>query len=202
MTTLYQQFGNPTGALGALAGTIMAHRPSNRQRNAWTVRQLDLRPDDHVLEIGYGPGLAVRDAAALVPHGRVVGVERSPVMLRQARRRNRRAIAAGLVDLRVGDPADLADETFQKAYAINVFMFWPQPVDTLRRIAALLTPGGRIALTMQPRGTVTADSTDRAATAMSDALAAAGYTGIEVRTLPLEPVPAACVLGVLNRPTR
>jgi hypothetical protein len=53
---VFSQFGNPRGALGAVAGAVMAHRESNRRRNAWTVAQLAPAPTDHVLEIGYvGP---------------------------------------------------------------------------------------------------------------------------------------------------
>ena len=37
MTHIYRQFERPHGALGALAGFVMSHRPSNRERNRWTV---------------------------------------------------------------------------------------------------------------------------------------------------------------------
>lgn len=37
MMTLYRQFERPHGAMGALAGFVMSHRPSNRERNRWTV---------------------------------------------------------------------------------------------------------------------------------------------------------------------
>jgi DNA-binding CsgD family transcriptional regulator len=46
------QFGRPTGLWGSAAGLLMAHRPSNRRRNAWAVSLLDVRRDDRVLEIG------------------------------------------------------------------------------------------------------------------------------------------------------
>jgi len=54
---ILSQFGRPSGALGALAGAVMAHRGSNQRRNAWTVQLLDIQPDDRVLEIGYGQAL-------------------------------------------------------------------------------------------------------------------------------------------------
>ena len=50
---IISQFSNPHGLLGRLAGTIMAHRPSNQERNRWTVDLLEIQPDDHVLEIGF-----------------------------------------------------------------------------------------------------------------------------------------------------
>ena len=40
------QFGRPTGLWGSAAGLLMAHRTSNRRRNAWAVSLLDVRRDD------------------------------------------------------------------------------------------------------------------------------------------------------------
>jgi hypothetical protein len=49
------QFIRPRGFGGWLAGWEMALRPSNRTRNAWAVRLLEVGPTDRVLEIGFGP---------------------------------------------------------------------------------------------------------------------------------------------------
>jgi SAM-dependent methyltransferase len=200
---LYQQFGNPTGPLGALAGLVMANRDSNRRRNAWTVRQLDIQPDDRVLEVGFGPGLAIRDAAAMARDGRVVGIDRSATMQRQAHRRNRDAVADGRVELRLGEPGDLLGDygrTFQKALAVNVFPFWTDSIAVLRQIGQLLSPGARIALTVQPRGSAATNDQARVVAArMVDALHAAGFAEVETRTLPLQPVNAVCALGTLPR---
>ena len=196
---ILSQFGQPSGALGALAGAVMARRGSNQRRNAWTVQLLDVQPGDHVLEIGYGPGLAIHRAAQLAPHGRVVGIDHSQVMQRQARRRNRRAVGSGRVQLLHGSLADLAGRAaeFHKALAVNVFMFWPDPVAALRQVAKVLLPGARIALTMQPRGRgVTNEDTRRAGDRMAAALNDAAFTDVQVHTLPLEPVDAACATGV------
>lgn len=193
------QFGHPTGTLGALAGAVMARRDSNRRRNAWTVRLLDIQPGDHVLEVGYGPGLAVQAAARLTSAGRVVGIDRSQVMRRQASRRNRRQVAAGRVELLHGDVADLAGRPaeFHKALAVNVFMFWPDPVAVLRQLAEVLLPGATVALTMQPRGSGVSDRhTRQAGERMAAALRDAGFSDVRLHTLPLQPVDAACAVGV------
>jgi ubiquinone/menaquinone biosynthesis C-methylase UbiE len=196
---ILSQFGRPSGALGALAGAVMAHRGSNQRRNAWTVQLLDIHPDDRVLEIGYGPGLAIHRAAELASHGRVLGIDHSQVMQRQARRRNRHAVASGQVQLLRGGVADLAGRAaeFHKVLAVNVFGFWPDPVAVLRQVAAVLLPGARIALTMQPRGHgVTNEHTRQAGERLGAALHDAGFTDIQVHTLALEPVDAACAVGV------
>ncbi|HEV8650208.1 MAG TPA: class I SAM-dependent methyltransferase [Actinomycetes bacterium] len=129
----------------------------------------------------------------------MVGIDHSQVMWRQARRRNRGAVASGRVQLLRGSLADLAGRpaTFHKALAVNVFGFWPDPVAVLRQLAEVLLPGARTALTMQPRGRgVTNQDTRQAGERMAAALHDAGFTDIQVRTLPLKPVDAACALGV------
>jgi SAM-dependent methyltransferase len=209
------QFGRPSGALGSLAGVVMATRASNRRRNAWTVDLLEIQPDHQVLEIGFGPGLSIRRAAELATRGRVVGIDHSEVMRRQARRRNRRAVAAGRVELLRGEVADLpapnahrgsvpvregseGPNRFDRVLAVNVFMFWPDPVALLRQVAGVMAPGGRIALTMQPRGPDATDEHAReAGRRMAAALGEAGFVDVQVRMLELQPVDAACALGTV-----
>src|SRR5262249_12503284 len=71
--TIVRQFGRPTGLVGRLVGLVMAMRYSNRERNRRTIELLDIQPDDRVLEIGFGPGLAIEMAARLARSGCVVG---------------------------------------------------------------------------------------------------------------------------------
>src|SRR5258705_6239497 len=99
---MYGQLHKPTGLLGRVAGWTLAHRPSNIERNRWTVDLLQVREDDHVLEIGFGPGLAIERVARLAPRGRVVGIDHSALMVEQASRRHRSAIDAGIVSVRQG----------------------------------------------------------------------------------------------------
>ena len=78
---LFENFAHPRGLYGRLAGRIMATKKSNTARGRWAVAELDPKPDARVLEIGYGPGIAVEAMAARVADGRVVGVDISDVML-------------------------------------------------------------------------------------------------------------------------
>src|SRR5215470_2178402 len=56
---LRSQFRQPRGFAGWLAGWEMALRSSNRQRNVWAVGLLGGEPTDRVLDIGFGPGIAI-----------------------------------------------------------------------------------------------------------------------------------------------
>jgi SAM-dependent methyltransferase len=192
------QFGRPTGIPGWIAGWIMAHRTSNRRRNAWAVSLLDVQRDDRVLEIGFGPGIAIRELTRAAPEGYVYGLDHSAVMVRQAARRNADGVRRGRVELRLGSADSLpAFETpFDKILAVNVTPFWDRPVELLGKLRRLLRTGGRVAIAFQPRGP---GATDEAATATGQELVAAlrdaGLSQVRLETLQLKPA-VVCVLGV------
>ena len=128
------QFGNPTGILGKVAGFIMSHRGSNLERIDWAIELLKLKSDDRVLEIGFGPGIAIEKMETIASNGLVYGLDHSTLMYRQASSRNRKAIAAGTIRLFLGSVADIPKFEFQfdKVLDINSFQFWDEPVDRLR----------------------------------------------------------------------
>jgi SAM-dependent methyltransferase len=129
-TVVVKQFGRPSALLGRLVGLLMRVRPSNRERNLRTVALLDIRSDDKCSRSASGRGLAIERAAALASRGKVVGIDHSELMLRAARRRNAKAIEAGRVELLLGSADRLPDfaSRFDKVYAVNVYMFWDDPV--------------------------------------------------------------------------
>ena len=61
---------------------------------------------------------------------------------RQAAWRNARAIGAGLVELHIAsvDAMPAFDSPFDKVFAVNVYMFWPDPVRVLAKLAAVMKP--------------------------------------------------------------
>jgi SAM-dependent methyltransferase len=203
MRALVAQFHRPHGLGGRAAGWFMAHRRSNRKRNVWAAGLLDVQPDDRVLELGFGPGIAIEATARRATRGLVVGVDHSEVMVRQATRRNRAAVRAGRVDLRLGSAEELPafDAPFDKILAVNSLMFWDDPVARLKELRARLRPGGRIAIAYQPRGPQATDETaGRAGEEIAGHFTTAGFTDVRVETLPLKPTNVVCVLGVSPGP--
>jgi ubiquinone/menaquinone biosynthesis C-methylase UbiE len=197
-SAIVQQFGKPSGPLGVLAGLVMRIRPSNRLRNSRTLDLLNIRPEDRILEVGFGPGVAVAGAAELATAGKVVGLDHSELMLRHASRRNAKAIRTGRVELLLGsaDALPRLEDRFDKVMAVNVYMFWKDPVSVLSGLRQVMNPGGVIALTLQPRRRgATADDTRAAAERMSDSLHAAGFGEVRTEFLEMAPVAAACALG-------
>jgi ubiquinone/menaquinone biosynthesis C-methylase UbiE len=204
IAAIVSQFGHPQGMAGRAVGWVMAHRSSNRQRNSWVVSLLDVQPTDRVLEIGFGPGLAIAELSRRVgTSGHVCGIDHSDVMLRQAARRNAAAIAAGRVSLSqatvdqlpsgLGGPLDAI-------LSVNSLGFWPAPAERLGELRRRLRPGGRIAIASQPRCPgATASTTRQAAREIEALLQNAGFTKTRTETLDLDP-PVACILGVSPDP--
>jgi len=191
------QFMRPRGFWGWLAGWEMALRPSNRKRNCWAVGLLEVGPSDRILEIGFGPGLAIRELSRRATRGYVCGIDHSAEMVRQARKRNARAVRAGLVDLRLGSAEGLPrfDQPFDKVLAVNSLGMWHDPDARLKELRRVMAPGGRIAIVSQPRCPgATAETTGLAEHEIVERLERAGFTGVRSETLGLSP-PVVCVLG-------
>ena len=195
---IVQQFGKPSGLLGMLVGFIMSVRPSNRIRSLRTLELLNIRPEDRVLEVGFGPGLAIARATQLATAGKVVGIDHSALMLRQARWRNAAALRAGRVELLLGsaDALPRFDGRFDKVLAVNVYMFWNDPASVLSGLRDVMKPDGVIALTLQPRNRgATRDDALAAVEQMATSLKGAGFSEVRAEMLEMAPVAAACVIG-------
>lgn len=197
-SAIVAQFRQPRGLIGHLAGRIMANRPSNVQRNAWTVDLLALEPHHRVLEIGCGPGLALKACASKLTTGKAVGIDHSEVMVQQASKRVSTEIRDGRADVILGniDDLEIVEGTFDRVFSLNVIQFIPDVEQAFRDIYAVLSEDGLAATTYQPRSKnpARADAL-KMAEKVANAMRHAGFVDIETHELGLEPVSAFCVTG-------
>jgi len=148
-----RQSGCPSGWLGCAIAWIMAFETA--AANDAALDYLQLRPDDRVLEIGFGHGRTIARAAQRVPQGVVAGVDHAEAMLHAARRRCAGLIAQGRVHLQCGDSARLPFPVaaFDKVLAVHTLYFWRPPTPHLREIRRVLSAGGTFVLAFRPAGT-------------------------------------------------
>jgi SAM-dependent methyltransferase len=170
------------------------------ERIRWAVRTMAPGPDDQLLEIGCGPGVAVADVCQRLAGGQILAVDRSATAIGRAARRAAACVAAGKAVLRTAaleslTPEDLLDGRagFDTVFAMNVNLFWVRaPARELDLVRAVLKPGGTLFL-FYGYGTP-GQGAPRVPEALFDHLADGGFTA-ESRTGP-------SVLGVVARPLR
>src|SRR5262245_59206707 len=94
---LAHQLGRPSG----LAGLFMARTLNkvNARVNAVALESLAPREADHVLEVGFGGGLMLRELLPRTAAGFCAGIEISHPMLNRSRRDFRDAIQNGRLEI-------------------------------------------------------------------------------------------------------
>jgi protein-L-isoaspartate O-methyltransferase len=149
------------------------------ERLEWAVRLLDVAPEDEILEVGCGPGVAVALVCRRLAGGRITAIDRSGTAIQRATSRNAEHVAAGRavfhqLDLADGDQVRrrLGDRRFDKAFAVNVNLFWVRPAAAeLGLLLELLRPGGALHLVYE---TPAAERAAQVAEAVTGALARRG----------------------------
>lgn len=113
------------------------------------VERSRIGPGDRVLDVGCGCGAALFPAAEQVgPSGHVLGIDIAQSMVEEvaaeARRRGLRNVEAKTMD---GEAPDLPARSVDGVLGSYSLIFLPDARGALRRYAALLRPGGRLAFT-------------------------------------------------------
>jgi SAM-dependent methyltransferase len=156
---------------------------------------LSVRPDDRLLEVGCGHGVAVSLVCERLRGGSVLAIDRSATMIDAAARRNAAHVAAGRAAFRVASlhEADLGDTRFDVVYAIHVPVFLRgDPRRELEIVRAHLVPGGRFALPFQPLDPASTESTLQR---LAGVVAAGGFVVEEQRVAELASGRAGCLLA-------
>ncbi len=116
-------------------------------RVAWAVALLDVQPDDEILEIGCGPGIAVSLVCDRLTTGTLTAIDRSPTAIERTRARNQEHIASRRVKLVHVDLGglDVPPGQFDKAFAVNVNVFWTTTAEPECAVLEnALRPGGTL----------------------------------------------------------
>ncbi len=116
------------------------------------VEQLDIRPDDRVLEIGCGHGVAATLVCERLEEGHLTAVDRSAKMIETAMRRNAAYIESGKAEFLVAtlEDLDLGDRRFDKIFAVRVGLFHRDPERARSIVERWLAPGGTVFVFFDP----------------------------------------------------
>lgn len=162
------------------------------ERLIWAVEQLGIAPDDRVLEIGCGPGVAAALVCERLTTGKLTAIDRSEKAIAAAQKRNRAHIDAGKAEFRVAALEDgaLDGQRFGRVFAVNVNVFWTNSGLGLDAVRKLMDKESVLYLIYHPpAGTDTAALAEK----VSKALDAHGFSVVETVREQLETAAALCV---------
>jgi trans-aconitate methyltransferase len=151
MAMIARQLSRPRGPLGRLIGRGMARR--NADFSNWVVREIrkECRGEEiRIVELGPGPGIGLQETLKLFPQAQVWGIDLSPEMLSQSRKRNLAAVRAKRLSLIEGNITSLTQVSpVDIIFAKHVLYFWHEPAAEVAQLHALLRSGGLLALGYQ-----------------------------------------------------
>jgi len=118
-------------------------------RIRWAVDVMDVQPNDHVLEIGCGPGAAAELICQKLETGKLFAIDRSESGVDRTKRRCAQYVESGRLTVRQIDLATLRVpvKRLNKVFAFNVNLFWVR--DCAEEVALLherVVPGGAVYL--------------------------------------------------------
>lgn len=166
----------------------IANPPGGRSKQflSWAIQQLNIQPYQHLLEIGYGAGHLMEEAARALRIGFIAGIERSIPLYQQAYRRNKQFISDQLLQLHIGELFELSYPAhyFHTIYSVNFHSTTQDTQGELFRLSNLLKTKGRLILLMDTRREQ--DSAEQIAYNIKTACLNAGLRHIQLERSPLD----------------
>ena len=126
----------------------------NKTITEWTIDQLDIRPYQHILEIGYASGYTLQEVARKLKIGFLAGIEESITGYRHAYRRNKKLVQDQLLQLHIGGIHELPypHHYFHTIYGNNIKLTGKEQQYALMQLSNLLKGGGRMVMIFQLAG--------------------------------------------------
>ena len=144
---LRSQFGKPSGWFGSVFLAPLLN-VANQGLIRTTIDLLDPKPDETILDVGFGGGYSLAELAERVTRGKVIGVDYSPEMVDAAAELLKSRHLQSRVSARLGDVTKLPfrARTFHKVISVNAIYYWPNPIAGFREIARVLKTSGEVAI--------------------------------------------------------
>jgi len=144
---LSSQARKPSGIIGRYVMTKLFNR-GNTDLNSFVKEMLDLKKDDRILEIGFGPGKLINEMAEITTEGVVEGIDFSVAMMKQASKVNKQHILNGKVRLQKEECSSLPfdNESFDKLCSTNTLYFWKEPDKYFKEMFRVIKSGGKIVI--------------------------------------------------------
>lgn len=136
------QFKKPGGLFGNYFSNLM--EKGNRRNYDVLINEINIQPNDKLLEIGYGPGIGIKLILEKCNSCIVHGIDFSKLMYRKASDLNRNFILDKKVELIFGDflTSSIESNYYDKVICLNVIYFWDQLHIPFQKIISVLNNNG------------------------------------------------------------
>jgi ubiquinone/menaquinone biosynthesis C-methylase UbiE len=144
MPDLMDQYKCPRGRRGRVVAALM--NKGHGALTLWGLAQVNIEPDNVILDVGCGGGKTVSRLAQRAMRGKVFGIDYSADMVEYSKKLNRKLVAEDRVEIREGsvEKTSFPDNFFDLITAIETYYFWPILPDALREIKRVLKPKGKL----------------------------------------------------------
>src|SRR5690606_33493597 len=127
LSEMESQLACPAGDNGIQMAEMM--NQSNIGMILKTIDLLDIKNSDSIIEIGPGNGAHLPQLLNQAENLTYSGLEISPTMINEAKRRNNQYILNGKIDFSLYDGLHLPKERiFDKFFTVNTLYFWQDPL--------------------------------------------------------------------------
>ncbi|HDR7518216.1 class I SAM-dependent methyltransferase [Bacillus mobilis] len=110
----------------------------------WGLENIDIKDEDHILDIGSGGGETIYKLANQTPLGKIYGIDISSEAVNSSLERNKKWVEQKRVEILEADVASLPfkDNTFDKITAIQTHIYWDNLQGGFSEIHRVLKSGG------------------------------------------------------------
>jgi SAM-dependent methyltransferase len=150
-----RQLSHPSGILGRFVLPRVWNK-RNSALNEMALNRLALRPDDRVLEVGFGGGHLLSRMADVITDGFLAGVDVSPAMVAFCEKRYRSLVREGKLELRCASAESLPypSNYFTKACSVNSIFYWQNAPQAISELWRVLAEGGMLVLCFTCKGSL------------------------------------------------
>ncbi len=158
------------------------------ERFPWAVDILDIKPSDHLFEIGCGAGILVEQIAGKLTTGTITALDSSAAMIKTATKKGIDKASFITSDFA---SAAIPENTYNKILAFNVNFFWKDPTAELTLIRKCLKRNGKLYVFYQ----APYDITRAAAKPIEEKLVSHGYKIVDTIFKKMSPASAFCIIA-------
>lgn len=144
------QLRTPHGFLGRwIMGPIL--KSINTRISNKTLVAMNIGPDQNVIDLGCGTGLAYEALKTTGHRTEFTGLDLSEVMINSCRRQFRKDVLAGKLKLVQAnlEKIPLDSESYDHALTVNTIYFWDNPDLVMAEIRRILKPGASLAISFR-----------------------------------------------------